>query len=191
MTRSFTWRSAAALAFVLALTGTVWANGDDFFEPAATDQPIDLVYVGHLRDAQTGRLINGAAFITVNDTYSGMTFPFTNDKPGHFRSPDIGAALSGAEHARRDQLEIRAVVAGYKNATITKLPRKTKGVIEVNFVMERDGTPLGAEEDYYGTARAAATSTPQSPWLPLAGGLATIIALGGARTLALRRSTAR
>ena len=41
----------------------------------------------------TGRLIKSPAFITVTDNYSGLSFPFTNDTPGHFRSPDIGLAL--------------------------------------------------------------------------------------------------
>lgn len=196
MKRQRMWRSVAAVGFVLALAGTAWANGDDFFEPAGSDQPVDLVYVGHVRDKATGRLIKAPAYITVTDTYSGMTFPFTYDTPGHFRSPDIGLALVGADLTRRDLLEMRAVVAGYKNTTITKLPRRTKGVVEVNFIMERDGTPLVAEqEDYYGTAATArlAANNPNnpSPWSALAWGLGTIIALAGGRTLALRRSTAR
>lgn len=196
MKRQFTWRSIAAVGFVLAIAGTAWANGDDFFEPAGTDQPIDLVYVGHVRDKQTGRLIREPAYITVNDTYGGMTFPFTYDTPGHFRSPDIGLALTGAGAERRDLLEMRAVVAGYKNATITKMPRRTKGVVEVNFEMERDGTALGApQEDYYGAQQMArlAANNPNnpSPWTALVWGLATVIVLAGARTLALRRSTTR
>lgn len=192
MKRRFAWRSVAVLGFVLAIAGTAWANGDDFFDPAPSDQPIDLVYVGHVRDAQTGHLIKVPAYITVSDTFSGMTFPFTYDRPGHFRSPDIGLALRGADQERRDLLEMRAVVAGYKNSTITKLPRKTTGVIEVNFTMERDGTALVApQEDYYGTARLAANNPSAPPWVALGWGLATIIALAGARTLNLRRSTTR
>ena len=193
MKRQATWRLVAAVGFVLAIAGTAWANGDDFFDPAPSDQPIDLVYVGHVRDAQTGRLIKEPAYITVSDTFSGMTFPFTYDTPGHFRSPDVGLALRGADLTRRDLLEMRAVVAGYKNSTITKLPRKTTGVIEVNFAMERDGTPLAKpQEDYYGTARLAANNPAgPSPWVALLGGLGTVIVLAGARTLALRRSTAR
>jgi hypothetical protein len=193
MTRRFTWRSVAIVGFALAMTGTVWANGDDFFEPAATDQPVDLVYVGHVRDKATGKLIRGAAFITVDDTYSGISFPFTNDKPGHFRSPDVGLALTSAGQEKRDELTMRAVVAGYKNTTITKLPRKSKGVVDVTFYMERDGTPLATEEeDYYGTARLAANNPDATPpWAALLGGLATIIVLAGGRTLSLRRSTTR
>jgi hypothetical protein len=193
MLRTFTRQSVAALGLVVAIVGTAWANGDDFFEPAPSDKPIDLVYVGHLRDAQTKELIKGGAYITVSDNHSGMTFPFTTDRPGHFRSPDIGLALKGADQTRRDLLEMRAVVSGYKNTTITKLPRKTTGVVDVTFFMERDGTPLAAEEDYYGTARAAAANhaPPASPVLPLVGGVATIMAGLGARTLGRRRSTGR
>jgi hypothetical protein len=170
MTRAFTWRSAAMLGCALALAGTAWANGDDFFEPARTDQPIDLVYVGNLRDKDTGRLVKGAAYITVSDNYSGMTFPFTNDSPGHFRSPDVGLALEGAGQDRRDMLTMRAVVSGYKNSTIEQLPRRKKGVIEVNFVMERDLTGASGE---------LAEDAPQSSLIAVATGGASSVLAGG------------
>ena len=44
MKRQFMWRSAAVLGFVLAIGGTVWANGEGFFAPADAG-PVEVVKV--------------------------------------------------------------------------------------------------------------------------------------------------
>lgn len=190
MKRQFMWRSVAVLGFVLAIGGTVWANGEGFFAPADAG-PVDLVYVGHVREKATGRLIKSPAFITVTDNYSGLSFPFTNDTAGHFRSPDIGLALKEEfGPAKSETLEARVVVSGYQTVEIKKMPRRDKGVVELNVQMVPDGTPTDPQDS--SSAPLDSTGGPQGDfnglWVAL--GAAVVIAGAGARTLVHRRSIA-
>ena len=91
MKRQFTTRTAAAMALTLAVAGVAWGNGEEFFTPTDPDTPINLVYVGHLREKGSGRLIKDQASIMITDDHNIMSFPFTGDVPGHYRSPDVGA----------------------------------------------------------------------------------------------------
>src|SRR3979490_1697119 len=92
MKRDSAFRSVAILGSILALAGTAWANGEEFFAPAKNGK-IDLVYYGRIKDSQTGRSITDSVYFVLTDKSTGLSFPFTNDKPGHFRSPDVGTAI--------------------------------------------------------------------------------------------------
>ena len=102
MKRQFALRSAAVLVCTLAVAATASGNGEVFFMPAATDQPVELAYVGRIKDSETGRPVTGVS-ITLTDKRSGLIFPFANDKPGHYRSPDIGASIK--DHQRFAQID--------------------------------------------------------------------------------------
>ena len=107
---------------------------------------MNLVYVGQIRDRQTGKMVREPAYFMVTEKHSGMTFPFVNDRPGHYRSPDIGESveeLAGTK-VNPDNLEFELSIAGYKNIKVTEVPRKNKGVVELNFKVERDGAPAVA-----------------------------------------------
>src|SRR6202049_55524 len=94
MKRDSALRSVAILGFILALAGTAWANGEEFFAPAK-DGKIDLVYFGRIKDSRTGRSVTDSVYFLLTDKSTGLSFQFTSDKPGHYRSPDIGAAIKG------------------------------------------------------------------------------------------------
>ena len=83
---------ASTATLVLAGATTLFANGGLFFAPAGQG-PVDLVYFGRVKDAQTGRPIRIEPHVDVVDPYTGLYFPFGGDATGHFRSPDIGAAI--------------------------------------------------------------------------------------------------
>src|SRR5215207_1962395 len=130
-----THRIAATVGMILVLSGTAFGNGEEFFRPAPTDRPPDLVYTGQIRDKVTRRPINDVIYFLITDKASGLDFPFVNDTAGHYRSPDIGASVRDLGRVQVDpsQLEIQVAVSGYKTMTLSKLPRKSSGLVAVDF----------------------------------------------------------
>jgi len=130
---------AVAALLTVALIGAASnaeGNGAAFFRPAGKNAKVDLVYVGTIKDVN-GRRLNFAD-VTVNDKNLGLTFPFANDSPGHFRSPDIGALIKEeSESVDPRNLEITCFVVGYK-VTTRPVPRKSQGILQVDFVMVVD-----------------------------------------------------
>ena len=201
--------TAFAVLASTALVTPAWADGYEFFT-VDRGKAAKLVYVGQIRERESGRVVREPAYFMVTEKRSGMTFPFVNDRPGHYRSPDIGESveqLAGTAVNPAD-LEFEVSVAGYKNVKLTNAPRRNKGVVEMNFRVEREGGPAAA-------AAAAGEGAPpasdlidhsmQAPgveqtddssgrsrrflFLGVAG--VAIIAGAAARTSGRRRSTAR
>jgi hypothetical protein len=141
MKRDSAFRQAAILGFAVlgfigALAPAAWANGEEFFAPAKNSK-IDLVYFGRIKDSQTGRSVTDSAYFLLTDKATGLSFPFTNDKPGHFRSPDVGTAIKEiGEQIDVNSFVITVNVGGYKRATITRMPRKAQGAIELDVKLE-------------------------------------------------------
>jgi hypothetical protein len=145
MTGRFTWRSTAMLGLMFAvLSGTAFADGAKFFEPARTDGPIDLVYVGRVSDKGTGTIIRDLVYLKLSHAPSGLHFDFMGDKPGHYRSPDVGAFIKGVVEGpiKATDLQLDVALTGYKPAVITVMPRKTIGVVEVDIKLEKDESSL-------------------------------------------------
>ena len=137
----------AVLAIVAALlaTGTLLANGESFFIPAAKG-PVDLVYFARVKNARTGRPIEKPPYVTIVDPYSGLIIPFVGDSPGHFRSPDIGKSIKEVTTHPVDtrQLEIVVSAMGYQTVKVGTIPRQSKGAIELNVKMEPKTSGLPA-----------------------------------------------
>ena len=171
----------ALVAVVAALVPPtpIAANGAAFFRPAGKGVKVDLAYFGTIRD-DTGRPLDYAD-VTVSVSGLMMTFPFSNDALGHYRSPDVGALIKEAGgQADPRQLEITCYVPGYKRARMS-VPRRSKGLHEVDFVLERDPAQ---KIDYALAGRSRSTTTPTLGLLTL---LFTAVA---ARTVARHRSRA-
>jgi hypothetical protein len=128
---------ASVAALVLAGAGTLLANGQSFFIPAGKG-PVELVYFARVKDARTGRPIQKAPYVSVVDPFTGIFMPFQGDGPGHFRSPDIGAAILEVSSRPIDtsQLEIMVSAAGYQTVKVKNIPRQSKGAVELNVRME-------------------------------------------------------
>jgi hypothetical protein len=189
MGRKVVVQLVSALGIALAIGTTVWANGEDFFDAFAVDRPIELVYTGRVRDAVTRRPIDESIMFLLTDKRSGLDFPFLNDTPGHYRSPDIGASIKDLGRAEVDpsQFELKVEVSGYKTQTLTRLPREKAGVVSIDFRLERDP---GMAPPVSGSADKQAA--PPNWGLIGVGSLLALI-LGGlaARTLVPRQSIAR
>jgi hypothetical protein len=127
MTVQRTLRLALAVFLGLSMTtGFAWANGEEFF--GLTDGKLDMYYFGHIKDGD-GKVLDNAV-VTVVAKNLNLKFPFRNDAPGHFRSPDIGKAIKGlGKTVDPSQIEIQVVKKGYVLAAPIKVPNKVEGGI--------------------------------------------------------------
>jgi len=171
MKRHSTVLGLALIAFMMAPAEPVSGNGREFF-PAASGKAVELVYFGRIKDKTTGRLIRDRAFLTIFEGESGMTFPFTNDAPAHYRSPDIGAAVRelGGTRANPKRMEIQLMVSGYKDVRLTTVPSKPKGAVELNLYMEpvaSTGEPAAASTSTRAGTAASDVPAAESPWIQI------------------------
>ncbi len=130
-----------ALALGLTAAGVALANGGEFFLPAPEHGHVDLVYFGHIKDTD-GNYIDNAE-LTVHVGGVGMTMPFDNDTPGHYRSPDIGAQIKDqGETVDPAQITIACSKKGYRQVRPAKntVPDKAEGTYEIDFVLEKEGS---------------------------------------------------
>ena len=127
----------ASAVLVLASAGTLLANGGAFFIPAGRG-PVELVYFARVKDARTGRPIQKPPYVNIVDPFSAIYIPFQGDSSGHFRSPDIGAAIKEVTSEPIDprRLEIIISAVGYQTVKVTNIPRQAKGAVELNVRME-------------------------------------------------------
>jgi hypothetical protein len=148
---------AIVATLVLASAGTLLANGQAFFIPAGRG-PVELVYFARVKDARTGRPIQKKPYVTIVDPFTGIVIPFQGDAPGHFRSPDIGAAILEVSSRPIDtkQMEVMVTAAGYQTIKVGYIPRQSKGAVELNVKME----PKTNADNVGASASIAADSQP-------------------------------
>jgi hypothetical protein len=130
-------------AAAVALAGgiTVAANGTEFFD-ASHDGEILLYYYGNVRDTKGAVVDKFTVTVTATnliDEYSKKPrqFPFRNDVPGHFRSPDVGRAIkeSGKPVDPRF-IEVKITKPGYRVAKAPKVPDKQGAVLLDGWILE-------------------------------------------------------
>jgi hypothetical protein len=156
-------RIAAIVAGLLVASGALLANGQSFFVPADKG-PVDLVYFARVKNARTGRPIEKPPYVTIVDPYSGIILPFAGDGPGHFRSPDVGAAIKEVTAHPIDtrQFEIVVTASGYQTMKVAAVPRQSKGIIELDVRMEPKTTASGSSV----SSMAVASRAPAPPGTP-------------------------
>jgi hypothetical protein len=123
-----------ATVLVLASGSAVRANGTEFFD-ASHDGEVLLYYYGNVRDTK-GAVVDKFT-VTVTASNVGLSFPFRNDVPGHFRSPDVGRAIkeSGKPVDPRF-IEVKITKPGYRVAKAPKVPDKQGAVLLDGWVLE-------------------------------------------------------
>ena len=129
----------AVVVCVLLGAGLAWANGEEFF--GSKDTKLDMYYFGHIKDTD-GKVLDNAV-VTVVAKNLNMKFPFRNDAPGHFRSPDIGKAIKGlGKTVDPSQIEITVLKKGYKMVAPVKVPNKSEGGVgPLELVLEPAAAP--------------------------------------------------
>jgi hypothetical protein len=130
--RMLAWTAAVAVMFAAGVG--LRANGAEFFE-AENDGRVVLYYFGSIKDSK-GNPVD-KAMVTIKAKNADMTFPFRNDAPGHFRSPDIGKSLEGiGKKVDPAQVEVTITKAGYKLVKAPKIPNKLGAVDLGLFVLD-------------------------------------------------------
>ena len=182
-----------AASFVVRSSAVLRANGEEFFAPFQGGKP-RLAYFGQLKDAATGKVIPTLAIMVISDKKTGMTFPFPNDRPGHYRSPDIGEIIKGVGgNVQPSDLEMLVSIEGYRNVTVTKFPRQGSGAVEISLRLEPDSVAAAASQ---APAQVVAETTGEGGasswgWLFI-GATAAVLTVGGvARTAGRRGSKGR
>ena len=133
-TRASTLLAAIILAVATTRGSTVLANGLPFFKPADGGL-VDLVYFGQIKDKQGLPLANVELAVETTSRYM-YEIQFDQDRPGHYRSPDIGALYKEAlQRVEPSTITITARKYGYKDVT-RRVPLRAKGVLRVDFTME-------------------------------------------------------
>ncbi len=137
--RSAVSLGGSVLGLGLLTAGVALANGGEFFTPAPEHGKVDLVYFGSIKDTDGNYLDN--AEMTIHVDGIGMTFPFDNDRQGHYRSPDIGAQIKdNGEAVDPSKITIMCAKKGYKVVRPSKdaVPLKADGTYEIDFVLEKE-----------------------------------------------------
>src|SRR5262249_24172487 len=129
----FIGRGLIVLLVAVPGASMVWANGEEFF--GTKDTKLDMYYFGHIKDTD-GKVLDNAVVTVVAKNIS-MKFPFRNDAPGHFRSPDIGKAIKGlGKTIDPSEMEITIQKKGYLLTAPVKVPNKAEGGIgPIEFIM--------------------------------------------------------
>ena len=183
MKRDSAFLPVVILGFILAFAGTVWANGEEFFA-APQGANIDLVYFGRIKDKQTRRSVTDQAVFLLKDKATGQfhartTSPDTTGAGHRQAIKDIG------ERVDVNAPEVEVWVAGYKKATVTRVPRKTNGNVELDFLLE----PVAQDTE----TAAGVSPTDGAPFtttaIVLIGSMALFFIVRAARTSGRRPST--
>ena len=122
------------VAGLLSASRTVGANGEEFFEPAGNG-PLRLAYFGLIKDSAGKPMDNLEVWIQT----SIQVFSISNDSPGHYRSPDVGAYFKETgEVLDPGAIKISVSKPGY--AQVWKdVPKKADGAIQIDFVLLKNG----------------------------------------------------
>ena len=96
---------------------------------------VDLVYFGQIKDGYGTPLRNVELAVETTSRYM-YEIQFDQDRPGHYRSPDIGALYKGAlQKVEPSTITVTARKYGYKSVT-RRVPLRAKGVLRLDFTME-------------------------------------------------------
>lgn len=126
------------VAMACMLPAFAAADGKQFFFPSPQGDaanPNALIYTGNIKDT-SGRFVSDVqVFVVAAD--AGITLPAKNDRPGHYRSPDVHAwieSLGGKVDPERIRIEIRK--PGYVLARPAAIPRRTSGAHSVDLLLK-------------------------------------------------------
>ena len=122
-----------ALAFVttLGVSSVASANGSAFFKPAGSNEKVDLVYFGKIKGTRGQNL----DFVECEISDGVFEVRWENDKPGHYRSPDIGKFIKGyGAPVDPKALHITCFADGHEVVT-QRVPNRAKGIHQVDFVL--------------------------------------------------------
>jgi hypothetical protein len=132
------WLRCSVLAALIVTTVSAWGNGTPFFFPnerSDGNSPNALIYAGNIKDT-SGRYVDDVQILIIA-TDLGMTIPLKNDRPGHYRTPDVHGwieNLGGKVNPEKIRIEVNK--RGYVLARPVAVPRRVSGVYSVDIVLK-------------------------------------------------------
>jgi hypothetical protein len=143
MMKRLDFLGVCGLLVLNSMTSAALANGTPFFFPNSrgdANSPNALVYTGNIKDTQ-GRYVDNVQVLVIA-TDLGMTVPVRNDRPGHYRTPDVHGwieNLGGKVNPEKIRIDIQK--PGYILARPVAVPRRTIGTHSVDIVVKSIGQP--------------------------------------------------
>jgi hypothetical protein len=175
---SFRGSCFALIAFVLALGAAevASANGSAFFKPAGSNEKVDLVYFGKIKGTRGQNL----DFVECEVSDGVFEVRWENDKPGHYRSPDIGKFIKGyGQPVDPKALQITCFADGHEVVS-RRVPNKATGIQQVDFVLPSIPGKVSFTDVFAESEPASEEPAGQSGLMWLVPGLLALAAIGAA-----------
>src|SRR5262245_34245620 len=162
--------------FVLAMPHAASANGAAFFKPAGGNEKVDLVYFGKLKGTRGQNL----DFVECEVSDGTLDLRFENDRPGHYRTPDVGKFIKEyGQPVDPKALQITCFADGHEVVS-QRVPNKTKGIHEVNFVLPSIPGKTDFTDTFAESAPVSTEPAGSSGLMWLVPGLLALVAIGAA-----------
>ena len=153
------------------------ANGAAFFKPAGSNDKVDLVYFGKLKGTRGQNL----DFVECEATDGVFEVRWANDRPGHYRSPDVGKYIKGyGEPVDIKALKITCFADGHELVT-QRVPNKATGIHQVDFVLPSIPGKVSFTDVFAEPASTTPEASGQSGLMWLVPGLLALVVIGAAR----------
>jgi hypothetical protein len=123
----------------MLISVSAWPNGVDFFKDALEPGPQPLVYTGRVTDRASKPIPNTQIYVTLNRL--GIAMEVHGDSSGKYKTHDVRKALDMiGEKVDTSELEIFVKRSYHKQVVpqTKKVPKQDEGVIQIDFIMERD-----------------------------------------------------
>jgi hypothetical protein len=161
---------------LLAFSGVAAANGSAFFKPASSNEKVDLVYFGTIKGTRGQNL----DFVECELGNGVFEVRWENDRPGHYRSPDIGKFIKGyGQPVDPKALQITCFADGLELVS-QGVPNKSQGIHEVDFVLPPIPGEVSFTDVFAESERGREAPRGHSAWMWVVPGLLALVAIGAA-----------
>lgn len=166
----------AAFLLSFGLTNSAFANGSAFFKPAGSNEKVDLVYFGKLKGTRGQNL----DFVECEVSDGVFEVRWENDRPGHYRSPDVGKFIKGyGAPVDPKALYITCFADGHEVVS-QRVPNKAKGIHQVDFVLPSVPGKVSFTDVFAESDSARNQSSGHSGLMWMVPGLLAFVAIGAA-----------
>jgi hypothetical protein len=161
---------------LLAFSGVAAANGSAFFKPASSNEKVDLVCFGTIKGTRGQNL----DFVECELSNGVFEVRWENDRPGHYRSPDIGRFIKGyGQPVDPKGLQISCFADGLELVP-QSVPNKSQGIHEVDFVLPSIPGEVSFTDVFAESERGREAPRGHSAWMWVVPGLLALVAIGAA-----------
>ncbi len=174
--RRATCLGLVALLLTLGVSAVASANGSAFFKPAGNNEKVDLVYFGKIKGSRGQNL----DFVECEISDGVFEVRWENDRPGHYRSPDIGKFIKGYGQPVDPKAMLITCSADGHELVSERVPNKMQGIHQVDFVLPSIPGKVSFSDVFAESKPASEEPTGPSGLMWLVPGLLALTAIGAA-----------